>query len=106
MDDQRTDREGCCMNWLTKQRQSRFGLRSLLIAFAMIALCASAYLVGRELGIKEGFNLGYWRGKLAADDGLKTQVKEASDHWNRYASELQKAEREIEVLKFYAKKGQ
>src|SRR3954462_1649507 len=93
------------MNWLTKQRHFRFGLRSLLIAFAIVALGVSAYIVGREVGAKEAYKLGFARGQQAADDGLKAQTKNATDHWNRYASELQKAQKEIEVLRFDAKKN-
>jgi hypothetical protein len=92
------------MNWLTKQRQFRFGLRSLLFAFAMIALCASAYIVGRDFGAKEGYKLGYTHGQQAADYALKAQTKQANYQLDRSLDNLVKAEREIEILKFEAKK--
>src|SRR4051794_23738213 len=92
------------MNWLTKQRQFRFGLRSLLIAFAILALCASAYIVGRDFGAKDGFTLGYAQGKQAADDDLKAQAKRANYELDRSLDNFVKAERRIEILKFEAKK--
>jgi hypothetical protein len=106
MDDQRTDQEGGWMNWLTKQRQFRFGLRNLLIAFAMIPLCASAYMLGRQLGAKDAYKLGYAHGQQAADEALKAEVKRANYEHDRSLDSLVKAEREIQILKFNAKKNQ
>jgi hypothetical protein len=61
-------------------------------------------MVGRDIGAKEGFTLGYANGKEAADDDLKAQAKRAKYELDRTLDNLVKDEREIVILKFEAKK--